>query len=563
MEQHLKPADKIKGTRAQATLSGKHSHIVVTLNIGGSREALCNALLLPHPIILIQEHRTLGASIPGLQNLVAAFGWHGVWDPATTDHKHGRSGGTAILVRKPLAIFRREAPNRCTAATVQWTRKTALHLLSVYGTHHTHLGAEEQNAQLLDSLQSYLAGLGRVPWIIGGDWNLEPQEVRPTWGRGGTYHTPQVPTQTFGKIIDWFLTSPILQPTVPDTQCLPGTDHAAVLLTLPGDIPSTLGWRLAQPTALDREALEVLRRPEQQSKWQDHFGTPPDSWAEWNEQAEHKLCTAIGVSPPSNPTRGAPIRYIKQTISRPQIDRLAVGANRAMAKLRLRQARVQRLNTLIRNGAGEAAEAVSLRTKLKGKLEVDANEAHILKRWGEAVEKQRKRAWSKYVQTNNATGGGKLFKWVQRTQMEVHLTQLKAQSPTGENTLAGRLQAAAATWHLLWEGGRPHIPSFHTALRPLTGEDLRKVLQKLPEGKARGADGWAPKELLSLPVSWLDKLAEFCNGWEKQGKWPQVLNNTIIALVPKARSYPRRATQANRYHAIHIQAMDGGTQGRR
>ena len=205
-----------------------------------------------------------------------------------------------------------------------------------------------------------------------------------------------------------------------------------------------------------------------------------------------------------------------------------------MARLRLRQARVQRLNTLIRHGAGQGTEAADLRVKLKGKFEIDANEEHILKRWREAVEKQRRRAWNKYVQTNNASGGGKLFKWVQRAQMETHLTQLSAQNPTGENTLSGRLQSAAATWHLLWKGGKAHTPSHHTALRPLSGGDLSKVLRKLSEGKAKGTDGWSPKEILSLPHSWLGKLAEFYNTWEKRGKWPQVLNNSIIALVPKA-----------------------------
>jgi hypothetical protein len=42
---------------------------------------------------LVQEHRTHGPGLPGMQALAAGMCWHGVWDAAEVRLKGGRSGG--------------------------------------------------------------------------------------------------------------------------------------------------------------------------------------------------------------------------------------------------------------------------------------------------------------------------------------------------------------------------------------------------------------------------------------------------------------------------------------
>ena len=122
---------------------------------------------------------------------------------------------------------------------------------------------------------------------------------------------------------------------------------------------------------------------------------------------------------------------------------------------------------------------------------------------------QRKKGWRKYVATQNAKAGGALYKWVQRHNMEPHLTALNP-GPNGvTKTVASRLKQATRTWGELWAGGRPHTPLKGPALTPLTGAQIRQVLTKLSGRKAKGPDGWGPKELLTLPEAWTDRLAEF------------------------------------------------------
>ena len=41
------------------------------------------------------------------------------------------------------------------------------------------------NHKLQGAIQEELQGLGRVPWVIGGDWNQEPAQVEQIWEIGG------------------------------------------------------------------------------------------------------------------------------------------------------------------------------------------------------------------------------------------------------------------------------------------------------------------------------------------------------------------------------------------
>ena len=165
-----RPSVRLPPTR----LGGVTPHLITTLNVGGSRTALLHALHQPGMILLIQEHRHLGPGLQGLQLMARQAGWHGLWDPALSNGDQGRSGGTAVLIRRPLQIHRGTTLDRCTHGIVPWTRTQRLHLFSVYGPPCTAPQADETRRCLLDQLQETLAGIGGVPWLIGGDWNITP-----------------------------------------------------------------------------------------------------------------------------------------------------------------------------------------------------------------------------------------------------------------------------------------------------------------------------------------------------------------------------------------------------
>jgi exonuclease III len=229
------------------------SHLIVSCNVGGSRDALNMIMGLSCQVLLVQEHRVDGAGLPGLQALAASKGWHGVWDQADSKAKHGRSGGTAVLVRMPIQVSRTKTLRRATVACIAWTRTTRLHVASVYGPDSQRRDRVEEGKQLWGELQSYLAEVGSVPWVMGGDWNMEPEEFHSVWNRPAAQVDGDAPTQKHGGNFDWFLHAPKVKTRRDMNIVVPGADHVAVAIKLMGDQAATMGKRLVQPQAVDKE----------------------------------------------------------------------------------------------------------------------------------------------------------------------------------------------------------------------------------------------------------------------------------------------------------------------
>eukprot|EP00972_Heterocapsa_arctica_P072881 10761035-Heterocapsa_arctica.AAC.1 len=65
------------------------------------------------------------------------------------------------------------------------------------------------------------------------------------------------------------------------------------------------------------------------------------------------------------------------------------------------------------------------------------------------------------------------------------------------------------------------------------GEDeVRRVVNNLTDGKAKGVDGWSPAELRALSRSHIRGLTELFKHIEKDQRWPHGLH-PIIALTAK------------------------------
>eukprot|EP00972_Heterocapsa_arctica_P097411 14370576-Heterocapsa_arctica.AAC.1 len=66
--------------------------------------------------------------------------------------------------------------HRLIGASIGWGRKKTAHIMCIDGldTGQTNPPPEEGNKLLRARISEHLAKIGRVPWIIGGDWNLEP-----------------------------------------------------------------------------------------------------------------------------------------------------------------------------------------------------------------------------------------------------------------------------------------------------------------------------------------------------------------------------------------------------
>ena len=115
-------------------LNSKQHIKILTINTGGSREALEWALEQDVQILMIQEHRLLEGPLASAQVKAISKGWQGVWQAAMSTGKHGRSGGVSTLVRQPILMIKGDGDynHRWRRVMLQWTGKTK-------NTHCKHL----------------------------------------------------------------------------------------------------------------------------------------------------------------------------------------------------------------------------------------------------------------------------------------------------------------------------------------------------------------------------------------------------------------------------------------
>eukprot|EP00972_Heterocapsa_arctica_P088041 12982762-Heterocapsa_arctica.AAC.1 len=64
----------------------------------------------------------------------------------------------------------------------------------------------------------------------------------------------------------------------------------------------------------------------------------------------------------------------------------------------------------------------------------------------------------------------------------------------------------------------------------ITEDEVRRVVNNLTDGEAKGIDGWSPAELRALSRSHVKGLTDLLNNTETYQRWPHGLH-PIIALV--------------------------------
>eukprot|EP00972_Heterocapsa_arctica_P091458 13492494-Heterocapsa_arctica.AAC.1 len=66
----------------------------------------------------------------------------------------------------------------------------------------------------------------------------------------------------------------------------------------------------------------------------------------------------------------------------------------------------------------------------------------------------------------------------------------------------------------------------------ITEDEVRRVVNNLADGKAKGIDGWSPAELRALSRTQIKGLTDILNKVEKYERWPHGLH-PITALIAK------------------------------
>eukprot|EP00972_Heterocapsa_arctica_P110763 16309960-Heterocapsa_arctica.AAC.1 len=66
----------------------------------------------------------------------------------------------------------------------------------------------------------------------------------------------------------------------------------------------------------------------------------------------------------------------------------------------------------------------------------------------------------------------------------------------------------------------------------ITEDEVRRVVNNLADGKAKGVDGWSPAELRALSRTHITRLTDILNKVKKYERWPHGLH-PITALIGK------------------------------
>ncbi|CAK0807829.1 unnamed protein product [Prorocentrum cordatum] len=206
-----------------------------------------------------------GEALAKLQNKVRAAGYHGIWEPALPGQGAGSRGGVAVLA--PLRVVITKPPGldshvlhdgRMMAAHVHAGVKGGFVMLSCYFVVDVKLSPE--NLAMLYKLYQYVRSLEAmgVPWIVGGDFNMEVGELGPlSWlqSANGVVMAPREPTclQSLpGRTIDMFMVScrllpRVRQPVVVDAETWP---HLPVTMELSATAFDAKVRRLVEPRGI-------------------------------------------------------------------------------------------------------------------------------------------------------------------------------------------------------------------------------------------------------------------------------------------------------------------------
>eukprot|EP00972_Heterocapsa_arctica_P077355 11408944-Heterocapsa_arctica.AAC.1 len=58
-------------------------------------------------------------------------------------------------------------------------------------------------------------------------------------------------------------------------------------------------------------------------------------------------------------------------------------------------------------------------------------------------------------------------------------------------------------------------------MEPITADEVRRVVNRLVDGKAKGVDGWSPAEVRAMSQTHTQGLAYHLNTVEKYKRWPE------------------------------------------
>lgn len=174
---------------------------------------------------------------------------------------------------------------RGTITVIGWTRRIRLHAASIYNSHEGDVAHEQNTREVFEQWQAYLAEIANVPWITGGDWNIEPREAEHHWDRSpAKLRDLGAATQKHGRNIHWVIANSRTPTWNAEGIVVAGTEHVGVQVRLEAVDANTLGTRIKRPAQKTPETAEQARG---------------ETWTEWEQRTnatEEGLLTSLGIT---------------------------------------------------------------------------------------------------------------------------------------------------------------------------------------------------------------------------------------------------------------------------
>ena len=452
-----KPAGQQGATRSgPGRLSGWAQVKVLTINVTGSKESLTWAMTQEVQIILLQEHKALSAHLPAWQALAKRHGWKGVWEAAIKTPAGGLSGGVAILTRDTIPLFRGSGSydSRWIRASIPWSRSKTLQVICLYGFDVGANAFQQRNSALHRAIYQELHMLGRAPYVIGGDWNLSPEQLLPTWQRPGCAVATGESTCDTGSQLDWFMVSPVMAPLATTTLChAPVAVHRPVLLHLRHHWLVDLGWRVVTPLPF-KEAANDTERPTTVTLQEDQ--SLEAYWSQWTTGWEKYLTEWHGVRGGQFLGRGKPLRWARNTVGAKQHKQDGSALNAAAQRMLLVLNRVRRIRILLRvRPAGfeqELKRLYHLVPQAKGNEEgLYALLSQEYQRKVQQLRKERGALWKTWVDQMWAANPGKVFKWIKKLDSDEGMAGLHWGEYGAPADIPTRVDKAWKEWTAYWQ----------------------------------------------------------------------------------------------------------------
>ncbi len=309
-------------------------------------------------VVLAQEHRLRGQAVAEASDWAHRRGWKSVWTEAKLASGGGNSAGVAIFARQHLGLSPppwgdpEVVPAHAVAATVEAPGCRPTVATSVYL--HDGVGPAAANRGILAAIGGRMQSLGHgpdaacakhmgpAPFIVGGDFNMTPEEVdamglvqrinasvvAPSVARGTCR------TARSGRVIDFFLVSAGLDQGIRDV--VAGTSaviktHVPVFLNFRPHLTTLRALAIRTPPKLPIEKIygptrplpdwSKVRRTTSEARRLARGGTPEAAQAaingayeDWARHAELELQEVTGHDLPKLGCRGGMPNLVWRTI---------------------------------------------------------------------------------------------------------------------------------------------------------------------------------------------------------------------------------------------------------